>query len=127
MGYFGSFGILPSSQYQFHWWQGLSGLWYVHTVLPLHQWRAFDSMNYILTRSRYDGLFDPLYIGETGDGQDRVAGHEKLEPALQLGATHVHVHLLAETRYQRLAIETDLRHRHPTPLNKQGIGALGLL
>jgi hypothetical protein len=114
--------VRPQLQPQFHWWQGASGTWYIHTVYALSQWPAFDQQNYIFARKQSDGRVSAIYIGETGDGLSRRYGHEKLNPAITLGATHVHVHLLARSRQARLDVETDLRHGHPTLLNEQGIG-----
>src|SRR5215510_5052080 len=91
---------------QFHWWQGASGIWYIHTVYPLSEWPRFVWQNYIVARRESDGLVSALYIGQTGDGEHRPPTHEKLIPAIVLGATHVHVHLLAMSRQHRLDVET---------------------
>ncbi len=117
-----------------HRWQGASGRWYYFTVYPISaipSWIA--GCNYIFARPRFDqaNSREPLYIGEKGD-TDRFTNHEKLTPALRLGATELHVHLSAKSRGERLDIETDLRHAHRTPLNAQPtpapvntLGALG--
>jgi hypothetical protein len=77
---------------------------------------------------------EPFYIGESGDFNKELRSHSKLWPAQLLGATEVHIHLLAMSVSQRLDIETDLRRRHWTPLNYQptpaplpAIGGLGAL
>ena len=96
-----------------HNWQGLSGRWYPHSVLSLAQARTWSNTahyNYIFVRTRYAGLFDPLYIGETDCMGRRLMQHEHLADAITGGLTHVHVHVLAGTRFERERIETDLRH-----------------
>ncbi len=94
-----------------------------------------EGCNYILARPRLDGrgFRDALYIGQTKNGDNRlsISRHEKFLPAQRLGATEVHVHLLTTFTQERLDIETDLRHEHPTPLNNQptpapATNALGL-
>ena len=105
---------------QLHWWQGASGLWYIHNVYALSEWPEFNEQNYIFVRKQPSGSASAIYIGQTGDGPNRTHRHEKLIPAIILGATHVHVHLLARSQQARLNVETDLRHGHSTLLNEQG-------
>ena len=121
----------PAVRQVFHWWQGISGQWYVHTVYPFEGLPDIGSCNYILVRRRFDYRAEALYIGQKGD-TDRFSRHEKFEPARRLGASEVHIHLLADSRQQRFEVETDLRNGHPTPLNEQpsaatslGFGSLG--
>src|SRR6266508_3556973 len=108
----------PIMSNQLYWWQGASGHGYVHTVYPIHAIPDFiKACNYIFARPRFDGTREPLYIGESGAFDQRLNSHEKLGAALRLGATEAHIHFLAESQQERLNIETDLRHGHPTPLN----------
>ncbi len=108
------------------WWQGAAGAWYIHTVYPIRAVPDFKACNYIFAGPRFDGKRQPYYIGESGDFAERIDRHEKFLPALRLGATEVHVHLLAASRQQRLNIETDLRRGHPTPLNEQSVAGFPL-
>jgi hypothetical protein len=103
-----------------HRWQGASGEWYCFSVCRLDEIFDFDGVVYILTRARLDGFYDPLYIGESGDGEERLhpSKHEKMPRARALGLTDVHVHFTGN-RSRRLSVETDLRRRHATPLNEQ--------
>jgi hypothetical protein len=109
-----------------HWWQGASGRWYVHTIYAIDAIPDFiRACNYIFAcpghLTHFDGTGNrvPLYIGESGEFDQRLDRHEKLGPARRLGATEIHIHLLAQSRQERVNIETDLRHAHPTPLNGQ--------
>jgi hypothetical protein len=109
-----------------HWWQGASGRWYVHTIYPIDAIPDFiRACNYIFARpghlTHFDGTGNrvPLYIGESGEFDQRLDRHEKLGSALRLGATEIHIHLLAQSRQERINIETDLRHAHATPSNGQ--------
>ena len=113
--------IPAPAQRQNWWWQGASGAWYIHTVYSIGALPDFKACNYIFAGPRFDGKRQPYYIGESGDFAERIDRHEKFLPALRLGATEVHVHLLAASRQQRLNIETDLRRGHRTPLNEQSV------
>jgi hypothetical protein len=114
-------GLIPVVQNNepIHWWQGASGRWYVHTIYPIGAVPDFNACNYIFARPRSDGTREPFYIGHIGEFDLRLDRHEKLGPALQVGATEIHIHLLAQSRQERVNIETDLRHAHATPLNGQ--------
>ena len=110
---------------QWHWWAGASGQRYYFSVFGIDDLYDFDGIVYILARLRSDGFFDPLYIGQSGEGDVRLSRHEKMPTARMLGATHVHVHFV-ENRITRFDIETDLRRQHYTPLNEQSTPALPL-
>ena len=121
-------GFVPavSNNKPTHWWQGASGRWYIHTIYPIHSIPEFiRACNYIFARpgnlTHFDGTGErvPLYIGESGEFDERLDRHEKLGQALRLGATEIHIHLLAQSRQERVNVETDLRHAHATPLNGQ--------
>ena len=120
-----------------HWWQGASGYWYVHWIYKIDAIPEYlHRCNYVLVRRQWDGKAEPVYIGQTGDGENRLtlSRHEKFHAALRLGAIEIHVHLLAQSRQHRFDIESDLRRGHATLLNKQptpaqamtgfGLGAL---
>jgi hypothetical protein len=46
---------------------------------------------YIFAYKAKDGLWYALYIGQTDDFSSRLPFHERLDEAIQLGATHIHV------------------------------------
>lgn len=113
----------PSREMRF--WLGASGNQYWFTIFPIDEIWDFEGIVYIIARCRLDGYFDPLYIGQTGDGGDRLTRHEKLAHARRLGASHVHVYFVG-SRLERFEIETDLRHQHWTPLNQQPTPVSGM-
>lgn len=45
---------------------------------------------YIFTFLDTNGMWTPLYVGQTDDFSVRFPRHEKLGEAVQLGATHIH-------------------------------------
>jgi hypothetical protein len=102
------------------WWQGASGQWYVHSILPFSTSTSFDNANYIFVRREFDGRRTGLYIGQSDKFYQRLPDHEKVEDARRLGVNELHVHLLAASEADRFHIETDLRNGHRTPLNEQG-------
>ena len=112
-------GVRYDSVDQYHWWQGASGWWHIHTVFRLADWPSYRNVNYVFVRRDRYGDCLPIYIGETGDMRTRMPDHEKLPAAFDLGANEIHVHLLANSIAHRIAVETDLRRGHWTPLNWQ--------
>ena len=91
----------------FHYWRGISGRRYLHSVYSLIGCPALPQANYILVR-----LVDS---GGTAMGGDDTAtlnlAHLRHEGAKR-GANEVHIHLLAATAEARLEVETDLAAAH---------------
>jgi hypothetical protein len=118
----GSLSPQPAPARQdFWWWQGASGAWYCHSIIPFSADPPFGTAaNYVFVRREFDGRRTGLYIGQADKLRDRMSRHEKLAPARSLGANELHVHLLGTTESERFRIETDLRNGHTTPLNYQG-------
>jgi hypothetical protein len=115
----------PTAERPMHKWRGISGRWYNFSIYPINAIPSWiTECNYIFARPRFDqaNTREPFYIGETGN-TDRFKNHEKMAPALRLGASELHIHFLAKSRWERLDIETDLRHGHWTPLNEQSTSA----
>lgn len=123
-------GLQPAPQHpSFHWWQGASGEWWITSVYPLGV--TFHDMPavYVMVRRRPDGLCEPIYIGESENCTERMKEHiqsGRMINAAVLGANELHVHLLAISKHERLAVETDLRRGHWTPLNQQPGGLFAL-
>lgn len=75
---------------------------------------------YAFVHRDWYGARQYLYFGECESIRDRIGpDHEKWSGALALGMNEILVHLSAETKAQRLAVEARLRNSIPTPLNKQ--------
>ena len=105
-------------------WQGRSGYWYAHNIFPMisaPKWIA--ECNYLFVAVGGDHKRYPIYIGQTGNLRSRLTSHEKLRPALDLGATEIHVHLLGVSEDNRLLIEADLLDAYYTPLNQRDLPA----
>ena len=76
---------------------------------------------YIFTRRNQDlqgrSLWHPLYIGQTGSFKDRLTIlHEKWQPALQKGFSHIHV-LVVNGETQRVRLEKSLIQAYHPELN----------
>ncbi|HEY6670105.1 MAG TPA: hypothetical protein VI075_04120, partial [Methyloceanibacter sp.] len=96
----------------FHYWRGVSGRRYLHSVYTLIGCPALPRANYILVRRYEDGSRVALSFGQTKD--DAVTlnlAHLRHEGA-KIGANEVHIHLLAETADERLLVEADLTAAH---------------
>jgi len=92
-----------------HWWRGQTGRLYPHTVFPLGEVPWVPEANFVLASIGPDGGYEPVYVGATEDLADTLRNSPVLPQALRLGATHIHVHLLAESAERRLAVREDLR------------------
>lgn len=70
---------------------------------------------YIFVRE-HQGLFNPLYVGQTISFRDRIANHQKWPRAYQMGANQIHLRLESE-KYVREMIEKHLIDRLNPALN----------
>lgn len=94
---------------EFHFWQGLTGRRYVHTVYRLIDCPELPEANYVMVRREADGRRTVLRIGRTtGTAPSLNLAHVR-HCAAKLGANEVHVHLLCDTLAGQLAVERDLR------------------
>jgi hypothetical protein len=65
---------------------------------------------------RNDGLYHVVYIGQTGNCNERFDAHHKAFCFTRNGATHIGL-LLETSEPRRLAIETDLVRGYNPPCN----------
>ena len=100
-------------------WPGTSGKTYAYEVFPIGHSLKAEAGNYIYAKLNTQGLWVPLYIGETEDLDSRVATHEKRECVKRNGGTHIHAHLTPGDRSIRLNEETDIRNKFATTCNDQ--------
>jgi hypothetical protein len=99
-------------------WPGKSGKTYTYYVYPIGYNLKSQPGNYIYAKL-INNVWLPIYIGETGDLNDRHEGHEKSECVKKNGGTHIHAHLTSGARVVRLDEETDLRSNFRTLCNDQ--------
>ena len=102
-----------------HRWQGASGTWYLYYVYQLSPDLSLHEVggNYIFAKSRSDGLFDPLYIGQTENLKKRITTSHHRWPCVKiLGATHIHAHRNMPS-VNRTAEEQDLIKAFRPPCN----------
>jgi hypothetical protein len=89
-------------------WSGKSGKEYKYQVYPLDASFNPGPANYIYAKQSEDGGWTPLYIAQTRDLHQRLESFEKQDLAVQNGATHIHVHIIPESRAARCDEERDL-------------------
>ena len=94
---------------------------YKYWFLPISHsnWKS-EPGNYIFAQ-RLGANWKAIYVGQTGDGPNgtlkvRLSGHEKMQAALRLGATHIHAHTNHNTVNRRNE-EDDLKALNAPPLN----------
>lgn len=100
-------------------WPGQSGAEYQYEVFPIDtEFRPLPG-NYIYAGRSEDGQWVPLYIAQTRDMHQRLEGHEKLQDAIQYGATHIHMHFSAAGQATRCSEERDLINRWQPSCNER--------
>ncbi len=100
-------------------WEGKSATKYTYWIYPLGTTMKTEPGNYIFAREGPPNNFEAVYIGETGDLNDRlnVKPHEKEPCTRENGATHIHTHTNPNGEDVRRAEETDLIERFNPPCN----------
>lgn len=104
-------------------WPGQSNITYRYWVYPRHT--TFDGQhpgNYIYAKLNALGHWVPVYIGQTGNLNERITpNHEKARCVDRNGATHIHVHVTPAGENARLAEEKDLILRWQPACNIQHV------
>lgn len=97
-----------AAPHDFTFWRGATGSRYVHTVYSLLECPELPNANVLLVRRHATGRAEVVHIGsvEHDAGSSNLA--EVRLTAAKLGATEVHVHLLAADGDERAAIVRDL-------------------
>lgn len=92
-----------------HFWRGLTGRRYVHTVFGLIECPLLPKSVYVLVHRDAQGRRQPLHIGRAeSDAPSLNLAHIRQRGA-QLGANEVHVHFDAKTEESRYIVACDLR------------------
>ncbi len=92
----------------FHYWSGKSGDRYLHTVYSLFDCPQLPEANYILVKRLDDGSRIPLKIGQIVENSESLNLAFLRYHSACLGATEIHIHMLADADAQRDMIEKDL-------------------
>jgi hypothetical protein len=106
-------------------WPGYGGRIHAFETHPIGT--AFKPLGgvYIFCKARPDGYWDAIYVGETGDFNERLNAalqrHQAWPACCAHGATHIGVMVIGSVldRAPRLALETELRHTLNPPCNRQ--------
>ncbi len=94
--------------HQHAYWNGASGIRYVHTVFGLLDCPEMPNANIVLARRAANGRAEALYISRVERDVSSLNLAEIRRTAALLGATEVHVHFLAASAEQRALIEADI-------------------
>lgn len=100
--------LAPVSE-RFHFWTGTSGQRYVHTVYSLLDCPAIPAANYVLVRRDSSGACFALAIGRVAEEAASLNLARIRQLGATMGATEVHIHLLAGNPRQGKLIEFDLK------------------
>ncbi len=93
---------------QFCFWRGASGDRYVHHIYDLIACPEVPASNYMLVDRDAAGRRKVLHVGRAKHAAPSLNLAEIRHLGARLGASEVHVHLLAETDGQRRLIDMDL-------------------
>ena len=96
----------------FRYWRGQSGRRYLHTVYTLADWPGYAQANVIFVARQGDSR-NVVWIGRADDRSEDGDMQALIARMTRLGATEVHVHLLAGSDRARAAVEADLRAAQP--------------
>jgi hypothetical protein len=94
---------------RFHFWTGASGKRYVHSVYDLLECPPVPAANFVLVRRGANGRPEALSVGRVDSRAPSLNLAEIRHRAAELGATEVHIHLLADNAKLGKLIEFDLR------------------
>lgn len=117
-------GRLSSEPTGFSYWTGISGRRYVHSVYSLIGCPALPEANYVLVHRDASGRASVLRMGHTSDEAPSLNLAHIRRHGAELGATEVHVHLLARSAPERARIEFDLRSAFATDSQRGEAAAL---
>lgn len=106
-------------------WPGYAGRFHSFEMYPIGT--AFNHVGgvYIFCKRASNGNWDAVYVGETGNFNERLntalQRHQAWPACCANGATHISVMIVggALDRASRLALETELRHSLNPPCNRQ--------
>ncbi len=102
-------GVESSTQAtDFCFWRGASGDRYVHHIYSLLECPELPASNYVLVGRDEGGRRKVLHVGRITNVAGSLNLAEIRMRGAKLGASEVHVHLLAETDCQRRLIDMDL-------------------
>ena len=104
-----SIDVPPGLSSSFHFWSGASGRRYVHTVYSIRECPELPASNFVLVHRDELGRCRALAVGRLSHRSASLNLAEIRQRGAQLGATEVHVHLLAEGSQQMKTIEQDVR------------------
>jgi hypothetical protein len=105
-------------------WTGASGTKYTLYLYPIGNGYKVVQGVYIFCKLGTDRRWQPVYIGEAADLNDRLNAnlkqHHRWACITQNGATHIcAISTEGSTPQQRLNIEADLRQGHPNSICNQ--------
>ncbi len=94
---------------RFHFWTGATGQRYIHTIHSLVTCPELPASNYILVRTAPGERREVLAIGRVNHPTPSLNLAEIRQRGATMGASEVHVHLLATSEAHSLEVARDLR------------------
>jgi len=92
----------------FHYWDGVSGERYLHSVYSLQSCPELPKANYIIVRRLENGECEPLTIGQTNEDACSLNLAHIRRTAARLGGDEIHIHVMTNSADERNRAEQDL-------------------
>lgn len=102
----------PALSHDFMFWSGASGASYVHTVYALLDCPDLPAAVVVLVRRTSETGREAVHVMRVEHDAPSLNLAEVRMTAARLGASEVHVHLLATSSHERSRIESDIAARH---------------
>lgn len=102
-------------------WEGQSGQMYGYWILEMGADFKAEPGNYIYAKETSKGRWRPVYIGQTSNLNERLAGHNEEQCARWNRATHIHAHTSPSQETERKSEEKDLIRKWKPVCNDQHV------
>lgn len=92
----------------FHFWQGVSGKRYIHSVYSIFTCPELPKANYVLVKRDVDGRCQAVAIGQTSKTVGSLNLAFLRQQAARLGANEIHINVMSHSDEERNMVRLDL-------------------
>ena len=92
----------------FHFWQGVSGKRYIHSVYSIFTCPELPKANYVLVKRNEEGNCQAVAIGQTSKTIGSLNLAELRQQAARLGANEIHINVMSRNDDERNMVRLDL-------------------
>lgn len=92
----------------FHFWQGVSGKRYIHSVYSIFTCPELPKANYVLVKRNEEGNCQAVAIGQTSKTIGSLNLAFLRQQAAKLGANEIHINVMSRSDDERNMVRLDL-------------------